>query len=87
MALTVDIVGPDRVLWKGEASFVSAPSVEGSIGLKPRHEPLLAVLQHGTVKVVELSGAEQFVQIVDGFISFDHDTVTIVATPVTPASE
>jgi F-type H+-transporting ATPase subunit epsilon len=85
MALTVDIVAPDRTLWVGEASFVSAPSVEGSIGLLPGHEPILSVLGAGRIKVVELGGEERFVDIIGGFISMDHDVVTIVAEPATSA--
>lgn len=85
MALTVEIVAPDRVLWSGEASFVSAPSVEGSLGLLPGHEPLLSLLGKGTVKVVTVAGADWTVDISRGFVSFDHDSVTIVARPVVPA--
>lgn len=81
MALTVDIVAPDRVLWEGEASFVSAPAVEGSIGLLPGHEPILLVLGAGVVKVVQSGGEDRLVDISGGFLSFDHDTVTIVAEP------
>ena len=85
MALSVDIVAPDRTLWVGQASFVSAPSVEGSIGLLPGHEPILSVLQAGRIKVSEVSGEDRFVDIVGGFISFDHDVVTIVAEPAATA--
>lgn len=81
MALTVDIVAPDRVLWEGQASFVSAPAVEGSIGLLPGHEPILLVLGSGVVKVTEEGGEDRLVDICGGFLSFDHDTVTIVAEP------
>jgi F-type H+-transporting ATPase subunit epsilon len=85
MALTVDIVAPDRTLWVGEASLVSAPSVEGSIGLLPGHEPILSVLGPGRVKVVEVGGEELFIDIAGGFISMDHDVVTIVAEPAPSA--
>jgi len=82
MALTVDIVAPDRKLWKGEATFVSAPTVEGSIGLLPGHEPILSVLGPGVVKVVQSGGEDRLVEITGGFISFDHGLITIVAEPV-----
>ncbi len=88
MALTVDIVAPDRVLWEGQASFISAPSIEGSIGLLPGHEPILSVLGPGTVKVKQTDGEDRLVSINGGFISFDHDVVTIVAEPVAePAAD
>ncbi len=82
MALSVDIVAPDRLLWEGEATFVSAPTVEGSIGLLPGHVPILSVLRAGTVKVVQSDGVDHYVDVSGGFLSFDHDMVTIVAEPV-----
>ena len=82
MALSVDIVAPDRILWKGEATLVSAQAVEGSIGLLPGHVPILSVLGAGTVKVVQLDGEDHYVDITGGFLSLDHDMVTIVAEPV-----
>lgn len=85
MALSVDIVSPDRLLWVGEALRVSAPSVEGSIGLLPGHEPILSVLGPGRVKVSQVNGEDFLVDIEGGFISFDHDVVTIVAEPVATA--
>ena len=81
MALTVDIVAPDRVLWEGQASFISAPSIEGSIGLLPGHEPILSVLGPGTVKVKQTDGEDRLVSINGGFISLDHGDVTLEAEP------
>ncbi len=87
MALTVDIVAPDRVLWTGKATFVSAPSVEGSLGLLPGHQPLLSLLGPGTVKVVKEDGQDWLLEVLRGFISFDHDNVTIVARPAGPDAD
>ena len=78
MALTVEIVGPDAVLWSGQAKSVSAPSVEGSIGLRPQHEPILSVLRDGEVVVVDLNDEHTSIHVGGGFLSFDHDSVTVV---------
>jgi len=78
-ALTVDIVGPDRVLWSGTAERVIAPTVEGEIGLLANHEPVLSVLKAGVVRV---HGADTRLEVSGGFVSFDHNVITIVAEPV-----
>jgi F-type H+-transporting ATPase subunit epsilon len=77
-AITVDIVGPDRVLWSGTAERVVAPSVEGEIGLLAGHEPLLSVLRAGTIRV-HGSGEDTSLDVSGGFVSFDHNVITIVA--------
>jgi len=83
-ALTVDIVGPDRVLWSGSATSVVAPTVEGEIGLLANHEPVLSVLRAGEVRVQGDAGLTS-VEIAGGFISFDHNAITIVAELAEPA--
>ncbi len=76
--LTVDVVAPDRVLWSGTAERVIAPSVEGEIGMLTGHQPTLAVLGAGTVRVNGgVDGTAEFV-IASGFVSFDYDVVTLV---------
>ena len=88
-SLTVDIVGPDRVLWSGTADRVIAPSVEGDLGFLANHEPVLSVLRPGVVRVHGEAG-DTSVEIQGGFVSFDHNVITIVAEPVeldTPSAE
>ena len=84
-ALTVDIVGPDRVLWSGTAERVIAPTVEGEIGLLANHEPVLSVLRAGTVRVTGGAGGDTSLEISGGFVSFDHNVITIVAEPSRPS--
>ena len=81
MALTVDVVGPDGVRWSGQATFVTAPTVEGSIGLYPAHEPIMSVLGPGNVTVDDLEGKRTVLSIGGGFLSFDEDTITVIADP------
>lgn len=79
MALTVDIVGPDGIRWSGQATFVTAPTIEGSIGLYPAHEPIMSVLKAGNVTVDDLEGKRSVLPISGGFLSFDEDTITVIA--------
>ncbi|WP_084124021.1 F0F1 ATP synthase subunit epsilon [Demequina sp. NBRC 110054] len=79
--ITAFIVAPDQTLWSGTARSVSAPTVEGSIGILANHEPVLAVLRAGTVAVVAEDGDRAELPITGGFLSFDQDTVTIVTDP------
>jgi F-type H+-transporting ATPase subunit epsilon len=78
-ALNVSVVSADHEVWSGEASMVVARTTEGEIGILAGHEPMLAVLASGEVRVT-LTGGERIVaQAADGFLSVENDTVTIVA--------
>jgi len=77
--IQVDIVSATSAVWSGEAVQVSARTRIGEIGILAGHEPVLGLLSHGTVRVTTESGERIIVEAEEGFISFDHDTATIVA--------
>ena len=80
-ALQVDLVSADREVWSGEAQMVRARSMDGELGILPGHTPLLGVLVSGDV-VIHGEGGIQTATIDRGFISVEHDRVTIVAETV-----
>jgi F-type H+-transporting ATPase subunit epsilon len=77
--LQVDVVSVDRKLWTGEASAVFARTAEGDLGIMPGHTPLLAILGAGEVRVKPVSGSPVVAQVDGGFISVEHDRVTVVS--------
>lgn len=78
-ALQVSIVSADSEVWSGAASMIVARTTEGDIGILPGHEPVLAILGEGEVRVTIADGKPIVVNAADGFLSVEHDTVTIVA--------
>ena len=77
--LNVSVVAADHEVWSGEASMVVARTVEGQIGILPGHEPLLAILAQGEVRVTLNGGESITAQADDGFLSVENNTVTVVA--------
>ncbi|MCU1413273.1 MAG: atpC [Microbacteriaceae bacterium] len=76
--LQVSVVSADQEVWSGTASMVVARTVEGEIGILPGHQPLLAILAAGEVRITT-EGSRLIANAEDGFLSVDHDTVTVVA--------
>ncbi|HEY2556543.1 MAG TPA: F0F1 ATP synthase subunit epsilon [Diaminobutyricibacter sp.] len=77
--LKVSVVAADHEVWSGEASMVVARTVEGQIGILAGHEPLLAMLAVGEVRVTLVGGSTVTAQADEGFLSVENDTVTVVA--------
>jgi F-type H+-transporting ATPase subunit epsilon len=77
--LKVSVVSADNEVWSGLAKQIVARTTEGEIGILPGHEPLLAILAAGEVRVTTLEGAVVTANAADGFLSVEHNTVTIVA--------
>jgi F-type H+-transporting ATPase subunit epsilon len=79
MALHVELVAADQAVWTGEAKMVIAKTVEGEIGLLPGHEPMLAILGSGEVRITLEGGEIIKASAEDGFLSIEKDVVTVVA--------
>ena len=80
--LQVELVAADRKVWEGEARQVSARTVDGELGILPGHAPLLGILVSGEVRIESISGQTHTATIDTGFLSVEHDRVTIVAEVV-----
>ncbi|MEY4366956.1 MAG: hypothetical protein RLZ28_371 [Actinomycetota bacterium] len=77
--LHVELVAEDAAVWSGEAKMVIAKTVEGEIGLLPGHEPMLAILAGGEVRITLPTGEIIKASAENGFLSVEHNVVTVVA--------
>jgi F-type H+-transporting ATPase subunit epsilon len=85
--MQVQLVAPDRMVWSGEAEIVLARTVDGELGILPRHAPLLGVLVEGPV-TIRRSGEEPLVAAVHGgFLSVTAERVDVLAEVVELAEE
>jgi len=80
--LNVEMVSADRTLWSGEALSVGAPAADGDLGVLPGHQPVLALLRPGKIRVRPLEGEVVVQEVSGGFLSVDHDTITVVVDPM-----
>lgn len=79
MALKVSLVSADAEIWTGEATLVVAKTVEGEIGIMSGHEPILAILAEGQVRITQADGSKVLANAQDGFLSMEGSQLTIVA--------
>jgi F-type H+-transporting ATPase subunit epsilon len=80
-SLKVQLVAADRKVWEGEATMVSARSVDGELGVMADHQPLLTVLADGEVRIKTAAGTHT-AHVDSGFLSVDHNVVTIIGENV-----
>ena len=55
---TLEIIAPDRVVYRGEATSFSAPGVEGGFQVLVDHAPLLSALGVGILTVKQADGRD-----------------------------
>jgi F-type H+-transporting ATPase subunit epsilon len=76
--LKVEIVSPEKRIFSGEASMVSARTLEGDLGILPGHASLLGVLVNGEVSIKGLDGSATTFTVHGGFLSVNKDRVSIL---------
>ena len=77
--LNVSVVSPERSLWSGPAKSLVAKTPEGEIGIMAGHEPLLALLVEGPLRIEEPDGRKLLVAVHGGFFSVDSNDVSVLA--------
>lgn len=82
MVLNVELVSPTARVWSGKASFVSARTVEGDLGILSDHAPLFGVLVDGAVSIKGIDGSTTEFTVSGGFISVSNNRVSILTETV-----
>ncbi len=76
--LTVEFVTPEKRVWSGKATMVSARPLEGDLWILRDHTPLLGVLVDGKVTIKTETGATEEFTVSGGFLSVANNRVSVL---------
>jgi len=79
MTLRLSIVSAEGDIYSGDVRMVSVPSLQGQLGILPRHAPLLAKMKPGEVSMLSLENDTDFIYVSGGFLEIQPYHVTILA--------
>jgi len=91
--MSVLIATAEQEVFRGKASMLIAPSMEGELAILPGHAPLLAMLRPGEVRVdcpAQGGGApceSTDIVVFGGFLEVQPDAIIILADAVQRADE
>jgi F-type H+-transporting ATPase subunit epsilon len=57
--MQLQLITPEKILFEGDAKYISVPGTMGEFGVLPGHEPFVSTLQAGTVGVELASGEKK----------------------------
>ena len=79
--MTVQIVTPDGLVYDHHAAFVSVKTIDGELGILPRHINTIAVLEVDQVKVRRVDDDKHidWIAVNGGIIEIADNVITIVA--------
>lgn len=86
MALTLDIVTPERRVLSVSCDEVRAPGVLGGFGIRLNHEPFMSALEPGRLTYVE-GGREHHYAVGGGFLQVADNRVIVLADTAEAAAD
>ena len=75
--MTLEIISPSEILFKGEAQSVTLPGVLGSFTVLKNHASLISVLKKGEVFYRTPESTENSVDIKGGLADVDNNVVSV----------
>ena len=81
-----DIVTVERLVYSDEVDMVIAPGIMGTLGILPKHAPLITALEEGELRLKKGEVEEQFA-VTGGYMEVRPDRVIIMADAAERAEE
>jgi F-type H+-transporting ATPase subunit epsilon len=86
MAITLDIVTPERRVLSVSCDELRAPGVQGGFGIRQNHEPFMTALEPGRLTYVE-GGREHHYAVGGGFLQVAENRVIVLADTAESAED
>jgi len=64
--IKITVVTPEGKIFEGDVDFISVPAKSGSMGILPRHIPIIAQLKTGILKLVS-DGKPSYIGVCRGY--------------------
>ena len=78
--MQVEVVSNEQNIYSGEADFVVVPTVQGELGIYPRHEPIMSLVRPGVLRLrTSKQTDEVLVAVSGGVLEVQPDKLTILA--------
>ncbi|MDR0397322.1 MAG: ATP synthase F1 subunit epsilon [Oscillospiraceae bacterium] len=76
-AFRLTILTPEREFFEGEAESLVFPTVDGSYGVLPGHQPEVVILSEGALRIT-IDGKTREAAASDGFVTILPESVTVI---------
>lgn len=78
-SMMVRVVSPEKTVFEGETSSVTAPAWDGQVGILPGHAPLMTLLGAGELGLDIPGGGHELYYIGGGFMKVEGNEILILA--------
>lgn len=85
--LDVEIVSPEKYIYRGKAQSVSVPGSLAPFEILFNHAPIFSLLDPGIIKIVDETGNIALYAVKNGFVEVLHNSISIVAERIASKEE
>lgn len=86
--MQVEVVSNEHHIFSGEASFAVIPTVNGELGIYPRHEPIMTLVRPGVLRLTVPNESEEvLVAIAGGVLEVRPHKITVLADVAVRSAE
>lgn len=78
MNLLLEIITPEKIVFKDEVNEVVAPTADGEIAILPQHINLITRINPGEL-IIKKGSSNQFIAITGGFLEVNNNKISILA--------
>ena len=86
--MRVEVVSNEENIYSGEASFVVVPTVNGELGIYPRHAPVMSLVRPGALRLTVPNSTEEIlVAVSGGVLEVQPDRMMVLADVAVRSTE
>jgi len=85
--LHCEIITPEGTAFSGEAEMVVVPGTEGELGVLPRHQPIVAHLDVGQIRVKVSASEWRAFASSDGYFSMQNNRALVLVEGAVPSDQ
>lgn len=76
--MTLEVISPEKVLYKGSVVLVQLPGAMGSFEIMYNHAPLMAILEKGRLKVIDEERNKLYIDIEGGVVEVGSNLIKVI---------
>ncbi|MAW30887.1 MAG: ATP synthase F1 subunit epsilon [Flavobacteriales bacterium] len=77
--MIVEIITPEKELFKGEVNSVKVPGSMGEFEILENHAPIISTLKEGEIRIIKSNNSVEKFQINGGVIEMQKNKVIVLA--------
>ena len=78
VTMRLEIITAERPVLADDVDALTAPGIDGELGILPHHAPLMTMLQPGEI-IIHKDGQETYLAVTGGFLEVMGNQVTILS--------